>query len=141
MFSKMFFRNHKYYLSTDSLQDLTLDFPHPFDHQLIPVQEILICFICEICGSPELFKEGKRTSSEEDKGVSEPVSLPAKGVLVHEGISSSLVVRAGNNLRLTQAGVSHLEIGVKHPGQYDHKMSIFLLSDQPTCWGIRACRS
>ena len=49
--------------------------------------------------------------------MSEPVALPAKGVLVHQRIGGRLVVRAGGDLRLTKAGVSHLEVRIKHPEQ------------------------
>jgi hypothetical protein len=39
-----------------------------------------------------LFKTSKSTSSEEDQGVTKPVSVPAELDLVHESIDSCLVV-------------------------------------------------
>merc|ERR1719356_78143 len=63
--------------STDSLESFSLDESDPFDDQVIT----------------SFLKLGKSSSSEEDKGVSKPVSLSVKANLVHEGIGGSLVVR------------------------------------------------
>merc|ERR1719228_686866 len=63
--------------AADSLQDLSLDESNPFDDQVIT----------------SLLKLGKSTSSEEDKGVSKPISLSVKSNLVHESIGGGLVVR------------------------------------------------
>merc|ERR1719156_56041 len=63
--------------AADSLQDLSLDKSNPFDDQVIT----------------SLLKLGKSTSSEEDKGVSKPISLSVKSNLVHESIGGGLVVR------------------------------------------------
>ena len=63
--------------AADPLEHLTLDHPDPFDNEFVP----------------EFFKIRQCSSPEEDKGMSEPVALPAKGVLVHESIGGSLVVR------------------------------------------------
>ena len=62
--------------AADPLEDLALDHPDPFDNEFVP----------------EFFEVGQCSSTEEHKGVSEPVALSAKGVLVHESIGSSLVV-------------------------------------------------
>jgi len=63
--------------AADSLEDLSLDHSDPFDDQVVT----------------SLLKLGKSTSSEEDKGVSKPISLSVKSNLVHESICGSLVVR------------------------------------------------
>merc|ERR1711963_1172197 len=80
------------------LEDFSLDESDPFDDQVIT----------------SLLKTGKSSSSEEDKGVSQPVSLPVKANLVHEGICCDLVVRGGGNFSLSKTGISHLEVRVKH---------------------------
>merc|ERR1711963_714473 len=87
------------------LEDFSLDESDPFDDQVIT----------------SLLKTSKSSSSEEDKGVSQPVSLPVKSNLVHEGIGSNLVIRGGSNLSLSQARISHLEVRVKHSvGETSH---------------------
>merc|ERR1719210_2299314 len=85
--------------ATNSLESLSLDESDPLEDKIIT----------------SLLKLGKSSSSEEDKGVSQPVSLSVKANLVHEGISGSLVVRGGSNLSLSQAGISHLVVRIEHP--------------------------
>merc|ERR1712172_377017 len=68
-----------------------------------------------------LLKGSKRASAEEDKGVSEPVSLTVKGNAVHECIDCGLVVLGGLDGCLAKAGVPQLEVGVHHPvGESTH---------------------
>merc|ERR1719445_338288 len=67
------------------LENLSLDESDPFNDQVIT----------------SLLKTGKSSSSEEDKSVSKPVSLPVKANLVHEGVRCNLVVRGGGNLCLS----------------------------------------
>merc|ERR1719412_1025723 len=86
-------------ISTDPLQHLTLDEAHPLDDQLVTL----------------LLKASKGTSTEEDKGVSEPVSLAVEGNAVHESIDSGLVVFRGLDGILSEARVPQLEVGVQHP--------------------------
>merc|ERR1719412_287017 len=86
-------------ISADPLQHLTLDEAHPLDDQLVAL----------------LLKASKGTSTEEDKGVSEPVSLTVEGNSVHESVDSGLVVRRGLDGILTQARVPQFEVGVEHP--------------------------
>merc|ERR1719225_288080 len=91
--------------STDPLEDFSLDLADPFDDEVIT----------------SLLKTGESTGSEEDKGVSQPVSLPAEADLVHESIGGSLVVAGAGNLGLAQASVPHLEVRVQHPvGETSH---------------------
>merc|ERR1719394_35582 len=73
-------------LSSGPLEDLSLDESDPFDDQVIT----------------SLLKTSKSSSSEEDKSVSQPVSLTVKSNLVHEGIGGNLVVRGGSNLSLSK---------------------------------------
>merc|ERR1719412_1450515 len=84
--------------ASDPLQHLTLDEAHPFDDEVIT----------------SLLKLGKRSGSEEDKGVSQPVSLPVESNLVHESIGGGLVVAGAGNLSLSQASISHLVVGIEH---------------------------
>merc|ERR1719445_473996 len=87
------------------LENFSLDESDPFNDQVIT----------------SLLKTGKSTSSEEDKSVSKPVSLPVKANLVHEGVRCNLVVRGGGNLCLSKTSVSHLEVRVKHSvGETSH---------------------
>merc|ERR1711963_765474 len=87
------------------LEDFSLDESDPFDDQVIT----------------SLLKTSKSSSSEEDKGVSQPVSLPVKSNLVHEGIGSNLVIRGGSNFSLSKTSISHLEVRVKHSvGETSH---------------------
>merc|ERR1719443_268373 len=85
--------------ATDSLESFSLDESDPLEDKIIT----------------SLLKLGKSSGSEEDKGVSKPVSLSVKANLVHEGIGGSLVVRGGSNLSLSQASISHLVVRIKHP--------------------------
>merc|ERR1711963_770833 len=87
------------------LENFSLDESDPFDDQVIA----------------SLLKTSKSSGSEEDKGVSQPVSLPVKSNLVHEGIGSNLVVRGGSDLSLSKTIVSHLEVRIKHSvGETSH---------------------
>merc|ERR1719367_493768 len=85
--------------ATDPLESFSLDESDPLEDKIIT----------------SLLKLGKSSSSEEDKGVSQPVSLSVKANLVHEGIGGSLVVRGGSNLCLSQASISHLVVRIEHP--------------------------
>merc|ERR1719394_2244199 len=73
-------------LSSGPLEHFSLDESDPFDDQVIT----------------SLLKTSKSSSSEEDKGMSQPVSLTVKSNLVHEGIGGNLVVRGGSNLSLSK---------------------------------------
>merc|ERR1711963_73610 len=87
------------------LENFSLDESDPFDDQVIT----------------SLLKTSKSSSSEEDKSVSQPVSLPVKSNLVHESIGSNLVVGGGSNFSLSKTSVSHLEVRVKHSvGETSH---------------------
>merc|ERR1711963_455123 len=87
------------------LEYFSLDESDPFDDQVIT----------------SLLKTSKSSSSEEDKGMSQPVSLTVKSNLVHEGIGGNLVVRGGSNLSLSKTSISHLEVRVKHSvGETSH---------------------
>merc|ERR1719367_1755495 len=91
--------------SSGSLENFSLDESDPFDDQVIT----------------SLLKTSKSSSSEEDKSVSQPVSLPVKSNLVHESIGSNLVVGGGSNFSLSKTSVSHLEVRVKHSvGETSH---------------------
>merc|ERR1719192_230139 len=111
------------YPASDPLQHLTLDEAHPFDDQVIT----------------GLLKLGKRSGSEEDKGVSQPVSLPIESNLVHESVGGGLVVAGAGNLSLSQASVSHLVVGIEHtvresthadPDTLQHTVTGQLVHDQ-----------
>merc|ERR1719412_272438 len=113
-------------ISADPFQHLTLDEAHPLDDQLVAL----------------LLKASKGTSTEEDKGVSEPVSLAVEGNAVHESIDSGLVVLRGLDGILTQARVSQLEVGVEHPvgesahadpDSLEHTVASQLVHDE---WGL-----
>merc|ERR1719394_1620276 len=92
-------------LSSGPLEYFSLDESDPFDDQVIT----------------SLLKTSKSSSSEEDKGMSQPVSLTVKSNLVHEGIGGNLVVRGGSNLSLSKTSVSHLEVRIKHSvGETSH---------------------
>merc|ERR1711963_257564 len=87
------------------LEYFSLDESDPFDDQVIT----------------SLLKTSKSSSSEEDKGMSQPVSLTVKANLVHEGICCDLVVRGGGNLSLSKTSISHLEVRIKHSvGETSH---------------------
>merc|ERR1711963_258227 len=87
------------------LENFSLDESDPFDDQVIT----------------SLLKTSKSSSSEEDKSVSQPVSLPVKSSLVHESIGSNLVVGGGSNFSLSKTSISHLEVRVKHSvGETSH---------------------
>merc|ERR1719367_2730082 len=91
--------------SSGPLENFSLDESDPFDDQVIT----------------SLLKTSKSSSSEEDKSVSQPVSLPVKSNLVHESIGSNLVVGGGSNFSLSKTSVSHLEVRVKHSvGETSH---------------------
>merc|ERR1719336_3549149 len=91
--------------STVSLENLSLDLADPFDDEVIA----------------SLLKSGKSTSSEEDEGVSQPVSVPGEADLVHKSVGGGLVVAGAGNLGLSQASISHLEVRVKHSvGETSH---------------------
>merc|ERR1711963_704348 len=93
------------------LEDFSLDESDPFDDQVIT----------------SLLKTSKSSSSEEDKSVSQSVSLSVKSNLVHEGIGSNLVVRGGSDLSLSKTSISHLEVRVKHSvGETSHTDSYTL---------------
>merc|ERR1719422_518531 len=109
--------------STVSLEHLSLDLADPFDDKVIT----------------GLLKTGKSTSSEEDKGVSQPVSVPGEADLVHESVGGGFVVAGAGNLGLSQASVSHLEVRVKHsvretshtdPDALQHTVTGQLVHDQ-----------
>merc|ERR1719361_298270 len=113
-------------ISADPLQHLTLDEAHPLDDQLVAL----------------LLKASKRASAEEDKGVSEPVSLAVEWNAVHESIDSSLVVLRGLDGILSEARVPQLEVGVEHPvgesshadpDALEHTVASQLVHDQ---WGL-----
>merc|ERR1719192_591458 len=110
-------------LASDPLQHLTLDEAHPFDDEVIT----------------SLLKLGKRSGSEEDKGVSQPVSLSVESNLVHESVGGGLVVAGAGNLGLAQASVSHLVVGIEHtvresahadPDALQHTVTGQLVHDQ-----------
>merc|ERR1719151_175925 len=87
------------------LEDLSLGHSDPFDDKLIT----------------SLLKTGKSSGSEEDEGVSQPVSVTGEVDLVHEGVDSGLVVAGRCNLSLSQASVPHLEVRVVHSvGESSH---------------------
>merc|ERR1719195_2183612 len=86
-------------LSSDSLEDLSLDHPHPLQHEIIT----------------GLLQSSKSAGPEEDESVAEPVPIPVKANLVHQSVGGGLVVAGAGDLSLTQAGVSHLVVGVEHP--------------------------
>merc|ERR1719192_1094846 len=111
------------YPASDPLQHLTLDEAHPFDDQVIT----------------GLLKLGKRSGSEEDKSVSQPVSLPVESDLIHESIGGSLVVAGAGNLGLSKASVSHLVVRIEHtvresthadPDTLQHTVTGQLVHDQ-----------
>merc|ERR1719277_695359 len=85
--------------ATNSLESLSLDESDPLEDKIIA----------------SFLKLGKCSSSEEDKGVSQPVSLSVKANLVHKGIGGSLVVRGGSNLSLSKTSISHLVVRIEHP--------------------------
>merc|ERR1719394_1286866 len=92
-------------LSSGPLEYFSLDESDPFDDQVIT----------------SLLKTSKSSGSEEDKSMSQPVSLTVKSNLVHEGIGGNLVVRGGSNLSLSKTSISHLEVRVKHSvGETSH---------------------
>merc|ERR1719192_872733 len=110
-------------LASNSLQHFTLDEAHPFDDQVIT----------------GLLKLGKSSSSEEDKSVSQPISLPVESDLVHESVGGSLVVAGAGNLGLSQASISHLVVGIEHtvresthanPNAFQHTVTGQLVHDQ-----------
>merc|ERR1719195_1671081 len=86
-------------LSSDSLEDLSLDHPHPLQHEIIT----------------GLLQSSKSAGPEEDESVAEPVPIPVKANLVHQSVGGGLVVAGAGDLGLTQAGVSHFVVGVEHP--------------------------
>merc|ERR1712012_1205990 len=91
--------------SSSPLEHLSLDEADPFDDQVIT----------------SLLKTSKSSSSEEDKGVSQPVSVSGEVDLVHESVDSSLVVAGAGNLSLSQASIPHLEVRVEHSvGETSH---------------------
>ena len=81
-----FKKKERHYLSTNALQDLSLDLSHPFDHQLVPRSNHQIWKINSE-SRPELLEVSESSSPEEDKSVPEPVPLPRERVLVHQQIS------------------------------------------------------
>merc|ERR1719471_451549 len=112
--------------STDPLEGLSLDEPDPLDDQLVTL----------------LLEGTKGSSTEEDKGVAEPVPLAVEGNAVHESIDSSLVVGGGLDGILAQARVAKLEVGVEHPvgesthadpDALEHTVASQLVHDQ---WGL-----
>merc|ERR1719249_461601 len=112
--------------TTDSLEALTLDHAHPLDDQLVTL----------------LLEGTKGASTEEDQGVSEPVSLTVEGNSVHESIDCGLVVSRGLDGLLTKAGVPQLEVGVQHPvgesthadpDSLEHTVASQLVHDE---WGL-----
>merc|ERR1712012_1100676 len=86
------------HLTSDSLEHLSLDETNPFDDQVIT----------------SLLKTSKSSGSEEDKSVSQPVSVSGEVDLVHESVDSSLVVVGAGNLSLSKTSISHLEVRVEH---------------------------
>merc|ERR1719244_1811169 len=91
--------------AADSLEHLTLDHAHPLDRQLVTL----------------LLKGTEGASTEEDKGVSEPVPLAVEGNAIHESPDGGLVVAGGLDGVLSQARVAELEVGVEHPvGESTH---------------------
>merc|ERR1712012_1462220 len=91
--------------SSGPLEHLSLDEADPFDDQVIT----------------SLLKSSKSSGSEEDKGVSQPVSVSGEVDLVHESVDSGLVVTGAGNLSLAQASISHLEVRVEHSvGETSH---------------------
>merc|ERR550532_1874913 len=111
------------HITSDPLEDLSLDHPHPFDDELVT----------------SLLQSSQSSSPEEDEGVAEPVPLPVESNLVHQSVGGDLVVAGAHDLLLTQAGVSHLEVGVKHsvretshtdPDTLQHTVTGQLVHDQ-----------
>merc|ERR1719347_1978108 len=116
--------------TTDSLEALTLDHAHPLDDQLVTL----------------LLEGTKGASTEEDQGVSEPVSLTVEGNSVPESIDCGLVVSRGLDGLLTKAGVPQLEVGVQHPvgesthadpDSLEHTVASQLVHDE---WGLHLSR-
>merc|ERR1719412_645392 len=109
--------------ASDPLQHLTLDEAHPFDDEVIT----------------SLLKLGKRSGSEEDKSVSQPVSLPVESNLIHESIGGGLVVAGAGNLSLSKASIPHLVVRIEHtvresahanPDALQHTVTGQLVHDQ-----------
>merc|ERR1712012_542739 len=91
--------------SSGPLEHLSLDEADPFDDQVIT----------------SLLKSSKSSGSEEDKGVSQPVSVSGEVDLVHESVDCSLVVAGAGNLSLSKTSISHLEVRVEHSvGETSH---------------------
>merc|ERR1719510_405611 len=89
----------------DPLKDLSLDHPHPLEHELIT----------------SLLQSSQSSGSEEDESVAQPVPLSGELDLVHQSVGGGLVVAGAGDLLLTQTGVSHLVVGVEHPvGETSH---------------------
>merc|ERR1719291_1624286 len=112
--------------SADPLQHLTLDEAHPLDDQFVAL----------------LLKTTERTSTEEDKGVSQPVPLTVERNAIHESIDGGLVVFRGLDGILSEARVPQLEVGVEHPvgesahadpDSLEHTVASQLLHDE---WGL-----
>merc|ERR1719400_144954 len=85
--------------ASDSHEDLSLDHPHPLQHEVVT----------------SLLQTSQSAGPEEDEGVAEPVPVPVEVDLVHQSVGGGLVVAGAGDLSLTQAGVSHLVVGVEHP--------------------------
>merc|ERR550539_980144 len=111
------------HISSDPLEDLSLDESHPFDDELIT----------------SLLQTSQSSGPEEDESVAQPVSVTAEVDLVHQSVAGDLVVAGAGDLLLTQASVSHLEVGVKHsvretshtdPDTLQHTVTGQLVHDQ-----------
>merc|ERR550532_50574 len=85
--------------SSDSHEDLSLDHPHPLQHEVVT----------------SLLQTSQSAGPEEDEGVAEPVPVPVEVDLVHQSVGGGLVVAGAGDLSLTQAGVPHLVVRVEHP--------------------------
>merc|ERR550532_477632 len=112
--------------SSDSHEDLSLDHPHPLQHEVVT----------------SLLQTSQSAGPEEDEGVAEPVPVPVEVDLVHQSVGGGLVVAGAGDLRLTQAGVPHLVVGVEHsvretshadPDTLQHTVTGQLVHDQ---WGL-----
>merc|ERR550539_2068027 len=64
------------HITSDPLEDLSLDESHPFDDQLIT----------------SLLQTSQSASPEEDESVTEPVPLSVEADLVHQSVGGDLVV-------------------------------------------------
>ena len=84
---------------TDPLEHLTLDLPHKLDDNLVS----------------DLFQICESTSTVEDHGVTEPVTLPAELDFIQQGVDGDLVVGRGDNLSSSKDGEALFEFWVQAP--------------------------